>query len=179
LCSAGALVEDTAASWGAIYLRDSLGAAAALSGGVFVALQAAQTIGRLTGDRLVNRFGARAVARAGGALVVVAVGGALLWPSIPTAITGFALAGWGIATIIPAGFNAADAVPGLPPGAGLAIVGWLYRFGVLAGPPVVGLLADAVSLRLGLVVVPVAGLLIVLLAGRLSRTAWRGTSRRG
>ncbi|RKT88203.1 Cyanate permease [Saccharopolyspora antimicrobica] len=179
LCAAGALVEDTAASWGAIYLRDSLGAAAALSGGVFVALQAAQTIGRLTGDRLVNRFGARAVARAGGALVVVAVGGALLWPSIPTAIIGFALAGWGIATIIPAGFNAADAVPGLPPGAGLAVVGWLYRFGVLAGPPVVGLLADAVSLRLGLVVVPVAGLLIALLAGRLSRTAWRGTTRPG
>ncbi|MNC98920.1 hypothetical protein D3C83_170270 [compost metagenome] len=60
-------------------------------------------------------------------------------------------------------------MPGLPPGAGLAVVGWLYRLFVLVGPPLVGLLADAVSLRLGLVVVPVAGAVVVVLAGRLRR----------
>ncbi|MGP4018988.1 MFS transporter [Saccharopolyspora sp. 5N708] len=167
LCAAGVLVEDTAASWGAVYLRDSLGAAPALAGMVFVALQAAQTVGRLSGDRIVNRFGYRAVARTGGVLVVVAVGAALLWPSIPTTVIGFAVAGWGIATIIPAGFHAADELPGLPSGAGLAVVGWVYRLGTLAVPPIVGLLADAVSLRLGLVVVPIAGVAIVLLAARL------------
>ncbi|MCI2416466.1 MFS transporter [Saccharopolyspora sp. K220] len=167
LCAASALVEDTAASWGAVYLRDSLGAAPVLAGLVFVALQAAQTVGRLTGDRIVNRFGSRAVARLGGILVVVAVGAALLWPSIPTTVIGFAVAGWGIATIIPAGFHAADELPGLPSGTALAVVGWIYRFGVLMVPPVVGLLADAFSLRAGLVVVPVAGVLIVLLSARL------------
>ncbi|GAA0527907.1 MFS transporter [Saccharopolyspora subtropica] len=171
LCSASALVEDTAASWGAIYLRESLGAAPAAAGLVFVALQAAQTVGRLTGDRLVDRFGRRTVARLGGLLVVVAVGGALWWPSLPTTVIGFAIAGWGIATVIPAGFHAADTVPGLPPGVGIAVVGWLYRVGVLAGPPITGLLADAVSLRVGLLVVPAAGLLIILLAARLPQPA--------
>ncbi|MEU5851135.1 MFS transporter [Saccharopolyspora shandongensis] len=169
LCAAAALVEDTAASWGAVYLRDSLDAAPVLAGMAFVALQAAQTVGRLTGDRLVDRFGNRAVARIGGVAVLLGVGSALVWPSVPSTLAGFALAGWGVATIIPAGFHAADELPGLPGGTGIAVVGWVYRLGILAGPPVVGLLADAVSLRLGLVVVPFAGVLIVLLASRLPR----------
>ncbi|MEV5536573.1 MFS transporter [Saccharopolyspora shandongensis] len=171
LCAAAALVEDTAASWGAVYLRDSLDAAPVLAGMAFVALQAAQTVGRLTGDRLVDRFGNRAVARIGGVAVLLGVGSALVWPSVPSTLAGFALAGWGVATIIPAGFHAADELPGLPGGTGIAVVGWVYRLGILAGPPVVGLLADAVSLRLGLVVVPFAGVLIVLLASRLPRRA--------
>ncbi len=169
LCAAAALAEDTAASWGAVYMRDSLGAAAAMAGLVFVALQAAQTTGRLFGDRLVERFGNRAVARSGGIMVLVGVGMALVWPSIPATLVGFALAGWGVATVIPAGFHAADELPGLSSGAGLAVVSWVYRLGVLAVPPVVGLLADAVSLRLGLVVVPFAGALIIVLASRLPR----------
>ncbi|MEV6227626.1 MFS transporter [Saccharopolyspora shandongensis] len=171
LCAAAALVEDTAASWGAVYLRDSLDAAPVLAGMAFVALQAAQTVGRLTGDRLVDRFGNRAVARIGGVAVLLGVGSALVWPSVPSTLAGFALAGWGVATIIPAGFHAADELPGLPGGTGIAVVGWVYRLGILAGPPVVGLLADAISLRLGLVVVPFAGVLIVLLASRLPSRA--------
>ncbi|QIZ38151.1 MFS transporter [Saccharopolyspora sp. ASAGF58] len=169
LCAAAALVEDTAASWGAVYMRDSLGAAPVLAGLAFVALQAAQTVGRLSGDRLVDRFGNRAVARIGGIMVLVGVGAALGWPSIPMTLVGFAVAGWGVATIIPAGFHAADELPGLSSGAGIAVVSWVYRLGVLAVPPVVGLLADAVNLRVGLVIVPVAGGLIVLLASRLPR----------
>ncbi|GAA4881116.1 MFS transporter [Saccharopolyspora cebuensis] len=167
LCASAALIEDTAASWGAVYLRGDLGAAPALAGLVFVALQSTQAVGRLFGDRLVNRFGARAVARSGAVLVVVGVGGALLWPSVPGTVLGFALAGFGVATVIPAGFNAADDVPGLSAGVGLTAVGWVYRVGLLAGPPVVGVLADAAGLRFGLLVVPAVAVLMLLLAGRL------------
>ncbi|MBE9376299.1 MFS transporter [Saccharopolyspora sp. HNM0983] len=167
LCAAAALVEDTAASWGAVYLREELSAAPALAGMVFVALQAAQMAGRFSGDRVVHRFGPRAVARCGGVLVLLGTGSALLWPSPLGTIAGFAVAGCGIATLIPAGMHAADELPGLPPGTGLAVVGWVYRIGILSGPPVVGLLADAYSLRAGLLVVPVAGLLVLLLAVNL------------
>jgi hypothetical protein len=96
------------------------------------------------------------------------MGAALAFPSVPSTIAGFAAAGLGIATLIPAAMHAADRLPGLRPGTGLALVTWLLRIGFLASPPVVGLLADAAGLRVGLLVVPVAGVLTVVLAGALS-----------
>jgi hypothetical protein len=94
-------------------------------------------------------------------------GTALLWPSIPTTIIGFGLAGLGIATLIPSAFHAADEVPGLWPGAGITVAAFLLRIGFLLGPPVIGLIADASSIRLGLVLVPLGGLIILLTSGIL------------
>lgn len=62
----------------------------------------------------------------------------------------------------------ADDLPGLPAGTGLTVVSWLMRLGFLLSPPLVGLVADAAGLRVGLLVVPLAGLMVVLLAGMLS-----------
>ena len=42
------------------------------------------------------------------------------------------------------------------------------RLGFLLSPPIVGLIADAVGLRVGLLVVPLAGTLVVVLSGVLS-----------
>jgi MFS family permease len=171
IASAGALVEDSGASWAAIYLSGSLGAAAAVAGLGFVALQALEFLGRVVGDRLVDRFGQRAVARGGATIVVVAMGLALAFPTVPGTIVGFGLAGLGVATLIPAAMHAADELPGLPTGAGLTVVSWLLRIGFLVSPPVVGLVADATSLRAGLLVVPLAGLVIIAGAGALPRRA--------
>ena len=133
-----------------------------------MALQGCQFVGRLIGDRMVDRFGQRAVARAGGGLVLAGMGLALAFPTVPGTVAGFGLAGFGVATLVPAAMTAADHLPGLAPGTGLTIVTWLMRVGFLVSPPVVGLVADATSLRAGLLVVPVAGLVVVLVAGVLS-----------
>lgn len=163
----GTLVEDSGATWAAVYLQ-GLGAGAAVAGLGFVALQGCQFVGRLIGDRMVDRFGQRAVARAGGGLVLAGMGLALAFPTVPGTVAGFGLAGFGVATLVPAAMTAADHLPGLAPGTGLTIVTWLMRVGFLVSPPVVGLVADATSLRVGLLVVPVAGLVVVLVAGVLA-----------
>jgi MFS family permease len=157
LAAFGALVEDAGASWGALFLTDYLSAGAATAGLAFVALQVAMTIGRLLGDRAVDRFGQRTVTRAGGALAAAGMGAALTWPSVGTALAGFALAGLGTATLVPAAMHTADELPGLAHGAGLTIVSWLLRVGFLLSPPLVGLVADLSSLRVGLLSVVVAG----------------------
>lgn len=163
----GAFVEDAGASWSALYLRSELGAGAALAGLGFVALQGAMTIGRLTGDRVVDRFGQRRVAQAGGAVIAAGMGLALAFPSVPSTLAGFALAGLGVATLIPAVYHAADELPGLRRGTGLAVVNWLLRIGFLLSPPVIGVLADATSLRVALLAVVAAGLGSLLLGGVL------------
>jgi fucose permease len=165
---AGAAVEDAGSSWATLYLRDSLGAPAALAAFGYIALVGFQFIGRLLGDRLVDRFGQRAVARSGGLMVAVGMGAALALPSVPGTIAGFAVAGLGVATLIPAAMHGADELPGLRPGTGLTALAWLMRLGFVLSPPIVGLIADATSLRVGLLIVPVAGIAVMALAGALS-----------
>lgn len=163
LAVCGALVEDAGSSWGAVYLRGEVGADPATAGLAFVALQAAMTVGRLTGDRVVDRFGARAVTRGGGVLTAAGMGLALAVPSVGTTAVGYALAGLGAATLVPGVMHAADELPGLARGAGLTVVSWVLRIGFLLSPPLVGLVADATSLRVALVGVVLAGVGMVLL----------------
>jgi MFS family permease len=167
-------VEDSGSSWSALYLRDELSAGAAAAGLGFVALSAAMTVGRLTGDRAVDRFGQRRVVRVGGALTAAGMAVALALPSIPTAVLGFALAGLGVATLIPAVYHAADQLPGLRRGLGLAVVNWLLRIGFLVSPPLVGVLADASSLRVALLTVVCAGVGALVLGRVLPRTVAAG-----
>jgi MFS family permease len=165
---AGAVVEDAGSSWATLYLGEDLGAGGAVAVLGYIALLSFQFIGRMTGDRLVDRFGERAVVRTGGLITAVGMGAALLFPSVPSTIAGFAAAGIGIATAIPAAMHAADRIPGLRAGSGLTAVAWLMRLGFVAAPPVVGAVADATSLRIGLLVVPAAGLAVVAAAVALS-----------
>lgn len=169
LAACGAIVEDAGASWSALYLRSELAAGAAAAGLGFVALQGAMTVGRLTGDRVVDRYGQRLVVQVGGVLIALGMGLALALPSVATTLVGFALAGLGVATLIPAVYHAADELPGLPPGLGLAVINWLLRAGFLLSPPLIGVIADAASLRVALLVVVLAGIGALLL-GRLLRT---------
>ena len=163
----GTLVEDAGSSWAALYLSGSLNAAAAVAAWGFIALVGAQFVGRMIGDRLVDRYGQRTVARAGGIIVAAGMGLALAFPTVPGTIIGFAAAGFGVATLVPAAMHEADELPGLKAGTGLTVVSWLMRLGFLVSPPVVGAVADATSLRAGLLVVPLAGVLVVALAGVL------------
>lgn len=176
IASAGALVEDSGSSWSAIYLSGSLDASAFMAGAGFVALQGMQFVGRMLGDRLVDRFGQRAVARSGGLIVLVGMGLALSFPTVIGSVIGFGLAGLGVATLIPAAMHAADELPGFRAGEGLTIVSWLLRLGLLLSPPIVGAIADASSLRLGLLIVPLAGLLVIIFARVLRPRQQLGTT---
>ncbi|MFL0578941.1 MFS transporter [Dietzia sp. 179-F 9C3 NHS] len=172
-CSAE-VVEDFAQTWSALYLRELTIAGAALAGLGFISVQGMQLVGRLTGDRLVDRFGAAHVGRAGGVCVVagtataLAVSFVLDGPALLVVLlAGFALAGWGIATVIPGAMVGADSVPGLPPGAGLAVLNWVMRLGFLLSPPLVGLIAEYAGMLWTVTPMVVGGALIVLLAGPL------------
>jgi len=159
------VVEDAPSSWGAVLLRDELGTSAGSAGLAFLACQGAMTVGRLSGDRVVDRIGAVTAVRVGGALVLVGPAVGLLVGSPASVVVGFAVAGFGAAPLFPLVFLAAGNLPGVSTGHGVAAVAWMSRLGFLLVPPLVGLVADATSVRAGLTVVPLAGLGVVLLAG--------------
>jgi MFS family permease len=156
------VIEDAAYSWSSLYMR-SLGAAAATAGLAFVVFQVAMTGGRLIGDRLIDRFGQATVIRAGGALAAIGMGTGLTLATTRSALVGYGLAGLGAAAVVPAVMHTANELPGLAHGIGLTVVSWLLRVGFLVSSPIVGLVADAASLRLGLLSVVVAGTTCVIL----------------
>jgi MFS family permease len=166
---AGALIEDAGGSWSTIYLRDTLGSPPALAAFGFIAAVGFQFIGRAVGDRMVDCLGQRAVVAAGGAIAAGGMGAALALPDIPGTICGFALAGFGSATMVPGAMHAADELSGLRPGTGLNVLTWLMRVGFLTSPLVVGGVADSYGLRVALLTVPVAGVAAILLAQTLPR----------
>lgn len=160
----GMLVEDVTATWSALYMRDSLGESGAAIGSAFVVMLAAQAVGRLLADRVIARIGARSTLQAGGLLIVIGMGTALLWTAMPTTLVGMAATGIGCAACVPIAMNAADDLPGLPVGTGLTVVTWLGGLAFLCAPPLVGLIVEATSLTSAMLVLPIAGLLIALTA---------------
>ena len=164
--SAG-LIEDTGATWGAIYMDRAFVITPFLAGMAFVALQGAQMVGRFTGDALVNRIGGRPALIQGGSIAAAGMLMAVLIPSPATTLIGFACAGWGVATAIPSAMHAADELPGMQSGSGLTIVTWMMRLGFFAGPPMIGLIADAATLRWALLVVPACAMAMLLLSPAL------------
>lgn len=164
----GGMVEDIAFSWAALYIG-GLGAPAAVAASGFIGLVAAQFIGRLVSDRLTDLFGARAVTLTAGLMIAGGIGLAIAVPTVPGAIIGFALAGFGSAPTIPLAMQEADRIPGLREGTGLTIVTWLMRVAFLLSPPVIGAIADAASLRAGLGVTVAGGVLVIVLSWVLPR----------
>ena len=81
------------------------------------------------------------------------------------AIAGFAALGLGLAGVVPTLFRAGADQPGVPTGQALAAVTSLGYLGFLAGPPIIGGVAQLTSLRLAAGLMVLANVLVVLLAG--------------
>jgi len=159
------LAEGAAADWSAVYVEDSLGAMPAVGALAFGAFAVTMTIGRLLGDRLTERFGGDRLLRGGGLIGGVGVGLALLAGSPGAALAGFLCLGAGLSVMVPTVFRGAGQVEGLPPGVALAAVSTLGYFGLLAGPPLIGVVAELLSLPVALGLVCACCAVVVALAG--------------
>ena len=160
----GLLCEGAAADWTAVYLRDALSVAGGLAGLGYTAFTCAMFIGRLTGDRLISRFGPRNAVRAGATLAGLGLGLGLILNRPATAIAGFALLGVGLSLVVPSVFSASTRLPDTPPAPALALTTTFGWVGFLCGPPVIGLLASKLTLPVALGLVTVLCLVMTALA---------------
>ncbi|GGQ13587.1 MFS transporter [Streptosporangium pseudovulgare] len=144
--------EGAAADWSSVYLRDSLGSSAGFAAAAYAAFSVMMTAGRLAGDRLTARFGAVALVRGCGALAATGLGAGLLAGNQVIAVLGFACFGAGLSCIIPQVFSAAGRRDPARAGQALARVASLGYAGFLAGPILIGGLAEVIGLPLALAV---------------------------
>jgi MFS family permease len=160
-----AFMEGVANDWIALAAVDGLGASQAFGAVTFGCFVSAMTLSRVLGGSLLDRWGRVAVLR--GSVVVAAVGLLLVIssPSLPLVMAGGLLWGGGTALGFPTGMSAAaDDVPRAA--IHVSVVSSIGYTAFLAGPPVVGFLADAVGVRQALNVVFVAIVLSLVTSGR-------------
>jgi predicted MFS family arabinose efflux permease len=172
LCFLVMVTEGAMGDWSGIYLKHDLGASGGAAATGFAGFSLGMALARLAGDELNRRWGAGRLLSGGMALVTVALGGVLVIGEPVVAVVGFALIGIGIANAVPLLFSAAGRVP--PSGPSLAAVFTVGYTGFIVGPPLIGVLADAVSLPGALATLCAAGLAVTLLGGRAAHAQEAG-----
>jgi MFS family permease len=158
------LIEGAMADWSAVLLHDSLKTTAASAALGYAAFSLAMTSMRFAGDRLVIQWGAVRLLRCTNVVGALALAAALWVQHVGLTMVAFALIGFGMATVAPLVFGAAARRSRHGAGHGIAAMATAGYGGFLVGPPLVGWLAQASSLRLALGVLAILALAITALA---------------
>ncbi|HSO02977.1 MAG TPA: MFS transporter [Candidatus Limnocylindrales bacterium] len=160
---AAALTEGSANDWLALSVVDGFStsdAVGALAFGLFVASMTAM---RFAGTRLLDRFGRVPVLRLCAGLALIGLVVFALAPSLPLAVIAIVLWGLGAALGFPVGMSAAADDPARS-AARVSVVSTIGYVAFLAGPPVLGLLADHVGYRMALLTIAAPLVLSLILS---------------
>jgi MFS family permease len=157
--------EGAVSDWGALHLREDLGAASGLAAAGYASFALAEACGRLAGSTLLARLGQTRVLVYGGAATFAGMIAAALSPVLPLALAGFALAGLGVANAFPTAMARVGILAGPH---GVATASTLGYAGFLLGPPAIGFLAGALSLPAALTTVSLLAIVAIALARTVS-----------
>jgi MFS family permease len=170
LAVVGAFVIDSSVSnWSALDLTDVLGASESVAALAYAAYAVSMLAGRSVTDRMVTRRGASWVVVAAGLIAAVGLVVVALAPTPGAAIAGFAVVGLGISPILPLAFVAASAHDRAHTGVAVARVNVGNYVGFVLGAPLVGLIGEFSSLRVGFGVLVVVALGIAFSAPAFGR----------
>lgn len=159
------MAEGVANDWSALQTHEHLGVGDATAALSFGAFSIAMTVGRFTADRVSERFGRIAVVRWGSVLGAAGLAVIMVSPWLPLSLTGWILAGLGLAGGVPQIFTAAGNLGTTTAATDMSKVFGLGYLGFLAGPSVIGGLAQLTSLTLAFTFPLIAVLLCAWFAG--------------
>ena len=155
--------------WAAVFLREYRRAGIDGAATGFAGFSLAMAAGRFAGDGVRRRWGAPILLRVGGLAAAIGMTAALTMPGLVLSVLGFTLFGLGLANMIPIlFFGAAGRAWDITPGLGIAAVATTGYAGLLAGPPLIGMTAELVGLRLALVAIVCGVLAVSVFAGVVS-----------
>ena len=158
--------EGAVLDWAAIYLQKELGSDVFVSGLGFAFFAGAMAIMRFLGDSVRNRFGAVRTLRISGLIGAAGLMGGALAPQDRLAIASFAVAGLGVANMVPVLFSAAGNHPSLPSASAISIVTMVGYCGILVAPSSIGFLAEHAGFRPTYLGLSVLLVVVALMAAR-------------
>ncbi|WP_422063222.1 MFS transporter [Shimia sp.] len=161
--------EGAIADWSAVYLVDVGGAPENWAVMGYAIFSITMVVMRLLGDWITRLTSPEIAARASGLSAACGAAVTVLFPTPPMMLAGFVLMGVGYALIFPLAFSRAANDPVESPGKALAGTATFGYGGMLLGPPLIGFVANATSLRVSFGVLAVLALMIAVLSGALKR----------
>ncbi len=150
LCFVMFMTEGSMLDWGALFLTTERGVSAHQAGLGYAVFSVAMTAGRLTGDRIIATFGRFNVLMYGSLCASL---GLVLLTTVDNfwiAGLGFVMIGFGAANLVPIMFSAAGNQTSMPASMAIASVTTLGYAGILAGPALIGFIAQVSSLSIAL-----------------------------
>ncbi|GAB2967016.1 MFS transporter [Hymenobacter coalescens] len=160
------ICEGAMFDWSNVYFRKVVHAEEGWVGAGLTTFMSTMALGRFGADWLTARLGARTVIQLSGCLTALGLLIAVLFPTLLTAMLGFMLVGFGTSAVVPLVYSAAGRSTVMPAGMALAAVSTIGFLGFLIGPPVIGLVAGATSLRLSYSLIALMGLCVAGVASR-------------
>ncbi|WP_230471144.1 MFS transporter [Hymenobacter jejuensis] len=160
----GMLCEGCMFDWSGVYFQKVVHAEKAMVASGYVACMSTMALGRFVSDYFTHRFGATRMMQVSSLLITIGLLLAVAFPYLMPSLIGFLLVGFGIASVTPLSYSAAGRATTVSPGVALAVVSTLGYLGFLFGPPLIGLLAEAFSLRVSFTLVAVMGMLVGILS---------------
>lgn len=146
LCFLALMIEGSVTDWSGIAMRIEHGVDPSTAALAFGAFATGMSVARLVGDRLRQRFGAVRLVATSAAIAALGIAAAVSLPSVVGAIGAFAVAGLGLGNVAPLLFAGGGRLEPAAPGRGIAAVTTLGYAGFLAGPPLIGFVAEMTSL---------------------------------
>jgi MFS family permease len=158
--------EGAMFDWSGVYFQKVVQVSKGLTTVGYTAFMSTMAGGRFAGDRLVMRLGTKRMLQSSGLVIVCGLGLAIGLPHLFTATLGFMLVGIGVSSVVPLVYGAAGKSKQFSPGVALAAVSTIGYLGFLAGPPMIGFIAQAASLRWSLALIAVLGFTTTVISTR-------------
>jgi putative effector of murein hydrolase LrgA (UPF0299 family) len=171
ICFISALAEGAMLDWSAVFLTANRHLSIEFAGVGYAMFSVAMAIMRLTGDSVIAAVGRLKVVIWGSIIASAGLIIAVCFPYVSLALVGFLMVGLGCANIIPILFSTAGNMPGLSPAYALPVVTSMAYAGILAGPALIGFIAQLLTLPVALGIIGVcilfAGLIFKINDGRI------------
>ncbi|OXA74037.1 MFS transporter [Flavobacterium aquidurense] len=161
MCFIVFLSEGAMLDWSALFLHENRGVNEAFTGMGYATFSIAMATMRLIGDKIVSRFNSKVVVVAGSLIAASGLFLAVLTPWTITALIGFILLGLGAANIVPVFLSEAGRLKNISAAVAIPAITTMGYAGQLAGPALLGLLAQFFSLPIAL---GCCGIFLVLVA---------------
>lgn len=170
LIAFGSMVsEGTMFDWSGVYFESVIQPGPDLIRLGYIAFMCTMALGRFTADRLIIRFGVIPILQVSGITIATGLLLSVLYPGLIVSSIGFALVGFGTSSIIPMCYSLAGKSKAMIPSVAIATVSSIGFLGFLVGPPVIGFIAHASSLRWAFALIAIIGLMTTFIAPKLKR----------
>ncbi len=161
------ICEGAMSDWSGVYFAKIVKPDAAWITVGFTAYVSTMAMGRFIGDWVAYKIGMKRMLQLSGILTASGLLLAVCFPNFIVATIGFLIVGAGVSSVVPLIYSSVGKSKVMSPGVAIAAVSTIGYLGFLIGPPFIGFIAQATSLRISFGLIAVMGTMIAVIATKI------------